>query len=405
MAPEDGAHRTIAPMSGPPWTARHALSDGLRAAGLWYGTTVLLLAWATTALIGRGSMPTLALLAVTAAVIAAGGLVFVLPVPQRLASIAVLAAVVVMAAGYAATLVVLARSPSPPATTAAFPLSPVKTAMLAFAVNAGRRRAPLLAGAAIVVVVEVCSAALGAALGVRWAFDLPETATLALIALASSGFLIAGRRTEQPRRASKAAAGEESLTRTRSIARSRAAAVVHDTVLGDLAAVAAIGPGLLSPLAADRLQRTLDLLASPGWAAPVMEEPAAVGGPVLAAIARTEAAGLTVRLDGELAELRGLDAEVERALAAAVEQCLVNTAKHARTDVADVTVLADRDGLTVMVADSGVGFDPEGVDRNRLGISTAVRARIEEVGGTVRVFAQPGVGTTVLLSVPKEVLV
>jgi signal transduction histidine kinase len=318
-----------------------------------------------------------------------------------LTSVAVLAAVVVMAAGYTAALVVLARSPFPPSTTAAFPLSPVKSAMLAFAVNAGRRRAPLLAGGAIVVVVEVCSAALGEALGVRWSFDLPETATLALIALASSGFLIAGRRTEQPRRASKAAAGEESLTRTRSIARSRAAAVVHDTVLGDLAAVAVIGPGHLPGQAADRLQRTLDLLASPGWAAPA-EEPAAVGGPVLAAIARTEAVGLTVRLDGELAELRGLDADVERALAAAVEQCLVNTAKHAGTDIADVTVLADRDGLTVMVADAGVGFDPGDVDRSRLGISTAVRARIEEVGGTVRVFAQPGVGTTVLLSVPKD---
>jgi signal transduction histidine kinase len=390
-------------MSGPPWTARHALSDGLRAAGLWYGLTMLVLTWLTTAVIDGWSMPTLGLLAVTAAVIAAGGLVFVLPVPPRVASPAVLAAILVMAAGYAATLVVIARSPFPAGTTAAFPLSPVKTAMLAFAVNAGRRRAPLLAGVAIVAVVEACSATVGAALGVRWAFDLPETATLALIALASSGFLIAGRRTEQPRRASKLAAGEESLTRTRSIARSRAAAVVHDTVLGDLAAVAAIGPGRLSEQAADGLQRTLDLLASPGWAAPAAE-PAAVGGPVLAAIARTESGGLVVRLDGELAELRGLDAEVERALAAAVEQCLVNTAKHAGTDVADVTVLADRDGLTVMVADSGIGFDPEGVDRNRLGISTAVRARIEEVGGTVRVFAQPGVGTTVLLSVPKEVV-
>jgi signal transduction histidine kinase len=387
-------------MSGPPWTARRALSDGLRAAGLSYGAGVLVLAWATTALAG-GMRPSLGLLAITAAVIAAGGGVFVLPVPRRFAALAVLAAIVVMAAGYAATLVVLARSPVPPGTTAAFPLSPVKTAMLAFAVNAGRRRAPLLAGLAIVAVAEACSATMGPALGVRWSFDLPETATLALIALASSGFLIGGMRTEQPRRASKAAAGEESLTRTRSIARSRAAAVVHDTVLGDLAVVSVTGPGRLTAPAVERLHRTLELLASPRWAAPA-EEPAAVGGPVLAAIARTETTGLAVRLDGELAELRGLAPAVERALAAAVEQCLVNTATHAGTDVADVTVLADRDGVTVMVADSGAGFEPDAVDRSRLGISTAVRARIEEVGGTVRVFAQPGIGTTVLLSVPKE---
>jgi signal transduction histidine kinase len=387
-------------MSGPPWTARRALSDGLRAAGLWYGTGVLLLSWATTALAG-GAPTTLGLLAITAAVIGVGGRVFVLPVPRRFAALGVLAAIVVMAAGYAATVVVLARSPMPPSTTAAFPLSPVKTAMLAFAVNAGRRRAPLLAGMAIVAVGEAASATIGPVLGVRWAFDLPEAATLALIALASSGFLIGGMRTAQPRRASKAAADQESLTRMRSIARSRAAAVVHDTVLGDLAVVAVTGPGRLSAPAVERLHRTLGLLASPGWAAPA-EEPAAVGGPVLAAIARTETTGLAIRLDGELAELRGLSPEVERALAAALEQCLVNTATHAGTDVADVTVLADGDGVTVMVADSGTGFEPESVDRNRLGISTAVRGRIEEVGGTVRVFAQPGIGTTVLLSVPKR---
>jgi len=387
-------------MSGPPRTARRALSDGLRAAGLWYGTATLALAWAATTLID-GGMPTLGLLAVAAAVIVVGGLVFVLPVPRSVAALGVLAAIVVMTAGFAAALVVLSRSSAPPATTAGFPLSPIKTAMIVFAVNAGRRRAPLLAGAVIVALVETSSALIGPALGVRWAFDLPEAATLALIALASSGFLIGGRRTEQPRRASAAALGEEALTRTRSIARSRAAAVVHDTVLGDLAAIAAIGPGPLPQAATARLTRTLELLASPGWAAPA-EAPGAVGGPVLAAIARTEVAGFAVRLDGELAELRDLDPVVERALAAAVEQCLLNTRTHAGVDVADVTVLADRDGLTVMVADSGSGFEPDAVDRNRLGLSTAVRARIEEVGGTVRVFAQPGVGTTVLLTVPKS---
>jgi signal transduction histidine kinase len=391
-------------MSAPPWTARRALSDGLRAAGLWYGGGTLALAWAASTLM-NGASPTPGLLAVTTGVLVAGGLLFVLPVTRPAAPFCVLAAILVMAAGYAAALVVLARSAVPPGTTAAFPLSPIKTAMLVFAVNAGRRRAPLLAGAVILAAVEATSALAGPALGVRWAFDLPEAATLALIALASSGFLIGGRRTEQPRRASVAALGEDALTRTRSIARSRAAAVVHDTVLGDLAAIATIGPGPLPPAATTGLTRTLELLASPGWAAPEPDpkpDADAIGGPVLAAIARMEEPGFTVLLDGELAGLRGLDPDVELALAGAVEQCLLNTRSHAEVGVADVTVLADAHGLTVMVADSGSGFEPDAVDRNRLGLRTAVRARIEDVGGTVRVFAQPGVGTTVLLSVPKS---
>ncbi|WP_375388036.1 sensor histidine kinase [uncultured Amnibacterium sp.] len=386
-------------MPGPPQAARRALSDGLRAAGLCYGAATLVLACVATAIL-NGPVPSLGPLAVAAAAIAAGGVVLTLPVPDRAAPVVVVGAVAVMIAGYGAALVVLARYPEAPATTAAFPVSPIKTAMLAFAVNAGRRRAPLIVGTTIVLATEALSATVGPRFGVPWSFDLPEGATLALIAVASSGFLIAGRRTAQPERASEAALGEELLTRMRGVARSRAAAVVHDTVLGDLAAVAAIGEARLPAATVAHLRRTLDLLASPDWTA-TPESITAVGGPVLAAIGRVRALGLTVRVDGEVAGLGALPRDVEQALAAAVEQCLLNTRNHAGTDVADVTVLADGDGLTVMVSDSGSGFDPERVDRGRLGLATAVRSRVEEVGGSMRVFAQPGVGTTVLLAVPK----
>ncbi|RIX30034.1 sensor histidine kinase [Amnibacterium setariae] len=383
-------------MSDAVWTPRFALSDGLRAAGLWYGGTALALALASAALV-VGDLRAVAVLAVPVAVIAAGGLLLVLPLPRP---VAVAAATVVMTAGATAALVVLARSAAPPASTAAFPLPPLKIAMLAFGVNAGRRRAPLIAGVAITAVTETAAGLVGPALGVPWAFDLPATAGLALVALASSGFLVGGRRTAVARRASRTAAEQDVLARTRAIARSRAAAVVHDTVLGDLAALAAIGAGPLPPAAAARVRSTLDLLASPGWADPAAP-PDAVGGPVLAAIARAEDPDFSVRLDGELAALRGLDGAVEGALAAAIEQCLTNARIHAGVEGADVTVLADRDGLTVMVADAGAGFDPDAVDPDRLGLSTAVVARVEAVGGSVRVFARPGVGTTVLLAVPK----
>jgi signal transduction histidine kinase len=389
-------------MSSPSGTAQPALSHGLRAAGLWYGGGTVALAWAASAWVATtAGAPArwILLLAVPAAVIAAGGVLFTLPAPRRVSAVVVLGAVVVLLAGFTAALVVVARSPMPPGSTAAYPLSPLKTAMLAFTVNAGRRRAPLLTGAALLVATEAVAATAGPVLGLPWAFDLPEAATLLLIALGSAGFLIAGRRIAQPWRASELAEGAETLTRTRSVARSRAAAVVHDTVLGDLAAVAALGPGPAPAAAVARFTRTLELLAEPDWDAGTTG-PVAVGGPVLAAVGRAEAAGLTVRLDGELAALGGLPAEVQHALAAAVEQCLANTRTHAGTDVADMTVLADPAGLTVMVSDAGTGFDPERVDRARLGLTTAVRARIEEVGGTVRVFAQPQVGTTVLLSVP-----
>ena len=48
-----------------------------------------------------------------------------------------------------------------------------------------------------------------------------------------------------------------------------------------------------------------------------------------------------------------------------------------------------------------VGFDEAEVSPDRLGLAGSVRARIEDAGGSVRVFARPGVGTTVLLTVPR----
>lgn len=387
-------------MSDAPWTARRALSDGLRAAGLWFGTCTLALAALTVVLtqlrLGTPSSP--ALLA-AALVTIGGGLLFTVPVPRPFAIAAVLTAIAVEVGGYLLALVALAALPAPPATTAAFPLSPFKTAMLAFAVNAGRRRAPMIAGIVILVAAEALSVLVGGPLGIPWAFDLPETATLALIALASSGFLIAGRRTEQTRRASVQAVDTEALVRTRAIARSRAAAVVHDTVLGDLAALAAAGPGPLSPAAGARLRSTLAVLASPDWAAPVPTV-AIRGGLVLAAVEEARQAGLVVQLEGEPGALADLAPDVERALAAAVEQCLVNVRRHAGTGRAELTVLTDGGALTAMVSDSGVGFDPDRVDASRLGLATSVRARVEEAGGSVRVFAHPGVGTSVLLTVP-----
>lgn len=383
-------------------TARRALFDGLRAAALLYGTGTLVLAWATIGLTGM-SMGEGVVVALGCLVTLAGGLCFLLPTPRSLTLPRIAAAVVLETAGYVTALVALAAAALPPAGTASFPLSPMKTAMLAFTVTAGRRRAPLATAAGLVVVTEAVSTIVGPRVGLPWAFDLPEAVTLALIAVGSLGLLIAGRRTAGPRRIAMEAVDVDTLTRTRAIARSHAAAVVHDTVLGDLAALAIASPGALSDSAAARLHRTLDVVASPDWSVP---EPTVQvrGGAIFAAVAAAEAEGMAVQVQGEFAALVGLETAVERALAAAVEQCLVNTRTHAGTLHAEITVMHEDAALTVMVSDSGVGFDTTAVRPGRLGLETSIRGRVAEVGGTVLVFAQPGVGTTVLLTVPLTVV-
>jgi hypothetical protein len=386
---------------GPDRYAR-ALAAGLRSGALWYATITLAMATIAEA---EALLPRLGIDAVLppllgTLVAAAAGLVLGVRMTRRLRWIVSIGAFLVMEAGFALYLATVQVSLDD--TTASFGLSLFKAALIAYCVNAGRRWAPATFSIAVVVVSELLCALLGPRFGYRWAFDGAEFGALAIVVLASVGFAVSRHRAEAPRRAFARAADEDALLHTRSIARSRAARVVHDTVLNDLAVLATSEPGPLSPALAARLSSTVALLASPDWDADPEPDPGAgAPGPVEAAVDRATAAGLRVQVDGELSALRGLDPEVRRALGGAVDQCLANILRHAGTDAAEMTVLAESEGVSVMITDAGAGFDVEDVAPDRIGLAASVRARIEEAGGSVRVFARPGVGTTVLLTVPR----
>ena len=53
-----------------------------------------------------------------------------------------------------------------------------------------------------------------------------------------------------------------------------------------------------------------------------------------------------------------------------------------------------------MVIDAGKGFFEAETGADRLGLRQSVRRRIENVGGTVRVWSTPGRGTSVMIRVP-----
>ncbi|MFK4731217.1 hypothetical protein ROT00_16130 [Agromyces mediolanus] len=110
---------------------------------------------------------------------------------------------------------------------------------------------------------------------------------------------------------------------------------------------------------------------------------------------------LHVRVSGELARLVELGASRLDALDAAVGQCLVNVARHAGVRSAEVMIGGGADELTVAVIDTGVGFDEARVPADRIGLRTSIRARVEHEGGTVRLWSKPGVGTTIVLTMPK----
>jgi signal transduction histidine kinase/phage shock protein PspC (stress-responsive transcriptional regulator) len=93
--------------------------------------------------------------------------------------------------------------------------------------------------------------------------------------------------------------------------------------------------------------------------------------------------------------------DASRALVAAVREAVVNAARHADVDHVDVFVEADSGELTGFVRDTGRGFDPATVGRDRRGISESIVGRVQRLGGTAVLSSRPGLGTEVELRVPR----
>jgi len=181
---------------------------------------------------------------------------------------------------------------------------------------------------------------------------------------------------------------------------------LHDTVLSELAAVAAAHPGPLDPRIARRIECDLAGLA-PGVAgtdAPSSEAAEAVDpwydSELHQAIEAARDEGLTVDVSGDRAPFVRLDDDVRRALGLAVRQCLVNVVRHSGSPVAEVALSAGGGSVSVMVVDSGSGFPTAGPAADRLGLRQSVQDRIARVGGSVDIYSSADVGTTVILTVP-----
>jgi two-component system, chemotaxis family, CheB/CheR fusion protein len=98
-----------------------------------------------------------------------------------------------------------------------------------------------------------------------------------------------------------------------------------------------------------------------------------------------------------------LDDTVRSVLFRCVRELLVNVAKHAKVDAAEVSIFRDGDRLAVSVTDAGIGFDPALVaqpgPKEHFGL-VSVRERIGFVNGTLAIKAIPGDGTVATLTVP-----
>jgi len=125
--------------------------------------------------------------------------------------------------------------------------------------------------------------------------------------------------------------------------------------------------------------------------------------------------GLVERLRSELARLGNVQSitthlvvidqgtatgDAAKALVGATGEAVVNAAKHAGVD--DVWISVDgRDpsGTMVVVHDEGRGFDPATTPPGT-GITSSIRGRLRDVGGSATIESRPGRGTDVTVWVP-----
>ncbi len=200
--------------------------------------------------------------------------------------------------------------------------------------------------------------------------------------------------------------------------------IMHDTVLRTLTVIARRGAAVDAAVLRAMAEQDLVLLASrqfgpapvhdyeraaaaragaaaavPGHGASAAAVRSTVEDRILSVAGAFSNPGFTVTVQGSLGQA-GAGGASSDALCGALGECVVNAYKYAGTGAVDVLLSAGRGFLSVVVTDSGAGFEPATVPADRLGLRTSVVGRLESVGGRARIFSLPGVGTTIALEVP-----
>ncbi len=203
------------------------------------------------------------------------------------------------------------------------------------------------------------------------------------------------------------------LERERLAERERIARVVHDGVLQSLAYIhrrgADLGPAgvELADLAAEQ-ERTLRRFVS-GAGAPGAQPMDLHGVPgadvdLRLEVTAQERTRVTVAVPADPVLV---DPVVARELGAALRAVLDNVERHAGPGArAWVLLEGDPTGVDLTVRDDGVGADPTelrtAAERGRLGVSSSIRGRVEDLGGSATWQTRPGAGCTVRLTVPRR---
>lgn len=114
--------------------------------------------------------------------------------------------------------------------------------------------------------------------------------------------------------------------------------------------------------------------------------------------------GITTHVSGDKDEQR-LDPSVERILFRLVQEALMNTAKHAQAKRVSISVVANKEAISVSIKDNGMGFDVEALKvptkEPHWGLLSMQR-KAASIGATLAIDSLPGMGTKVCIKVKRD---
>jgi PAS domain S-box-containing protein len=85
-----------------------------------------------------------------------------------------------------------------------------------------------------------------------------------------------------------------------------------------------------------------------------------------------------------------------------IQEALTNVRKHTSAQDVQIDFMLQHEWLYVYIRDNGQGFDPgEAATQQGYGLRS-MHARAAEIGGHVRIKSKPGVGTTVIVQIPRS---
>lgn len=238
-----------------------------------------------------------------------------------------------------------------------------------------------------------------------WSIPIQDGASLvsfcSIIAAMLMLALDLGRRQDRELVLAEGEARRAAMAESRSRARSRFGALVHDDVITTLLAAAraetrseAVERSAVAAIA--RIDRFSvdddrnDIVSAQGLE---MEIRAAA----------TEVID-GVRVSGTLAAFEGeIPSEAAMAFIGAIGEATRNSARHAggkgRVVARTLVLAASPESISVELRDDGRGFDPQTVAPERLGIQSSIRERVEAVdNAAVQILSSPGAGTSVRLT-------